>query len=63
MLTALRMIQDNIRYASISTGPGSYRPHPSDLVLERNFGDCKDKSLLLVNLLRGTSASMRTSRS
>src|SRR6185436_3385419 len=51
--------QDNIRYASISIGPGSYRPHPSDLVLERNFGDCKDKSLLLVNLLRGIGIDAR----
>ncbi|MEX0733937.1 MAG: DUF3857 domain-containing protein [Steroidobacteraceae bacterium] len=51
-LAALRMVQDEIRYASISIGPGSYRPNPPDLVLERNFGDCKDKSLLVVNLLR-----------
>lgn len=58
-LAALRMTQDNIRYASISIGPGSYRPHQSDLVLERNFGDCKDKSLLLVNLLQGIGLDAR----
>lgn len=52
VLAALRMIQDEIRYASISIGPGSFVPNPPDLVLERNFGDCKDKSLLVVGLLR-----------
>ena len=52
VLAALRMVQDEIRYASISIGPGSFIPNPPDLVLERNFGDCKDKSLLLVSLLR-----------
>lgn len=49
---ALRMVQDEIRYASISIGAGSFRPNPPDLVLERNFGDCKDKSLLLANMLQ-----------
>lgn len=59
-LAALRMVQDDIQYASISIGPGSYRPSPPELVLERNFGDCKDKSLLLVSLLRalGVDASV-----
>jgi len=58
-LSALRMIQDKIRYASISIGHGSYRPFPSDVVLERNFGDCKDKSLLLANLLQGIGVDAR----
>jgi hypothetical protein len=60
VLAALRRVQDEIRYASISIGPGSYRPRAPDLVLERNFGDCKDKSLLLVSLLRslGVDASV-----
>jgi hypothetical protein len=52
VLTALRMVQDEVRYASISIGPGSFRPSRPDVVLERNFGDCKDKSLLVASLLR-----------
>lgn len=59
VLRALRMVQDEIRYASISIGPGSYRPHAPDLVLERNFGDCKDKSLLLATVLRDIGIDAR----
>lgn len=56
---ALRMVQDEIRYASISIGAGSFRPNPPDLVLERNFGDCKDKSLLLANILQALGVDAR----
>lgn len=56
---ALRMVQDEIRYASISIGAGSFRPNPPDLVLERNFGDCKDKSLLLANILQALGVEAR----
>ena len=33
-------------------GIGGYRPHPPQQVMERRWGDCKDKALLLVDLLR-----------
>jgi hypothetical protein len=52
VLAALRFVQDEIRYASILIGPGSHRPSMPDQVIERRFGDCKDKSLLLTMLLR-----------
>lgn len=50
---ALRFVQDEVRYLGIELGPNSHQPHPPDEVLQRRFGDCKDKSLLLVVLLRG----------
>ncbi|RKH72402.1 DUF3857 domain-containing protein [Corallococcus interemptor] len=50
---ALRFVQDEVRYLGIEMGPNSHQPHPPDEVLERRFGDCKDKSLLLVTLLKG----------
>lgn len=51
-IRAIRFVQDEIRYLGIEAGPHSHRPHAPSLVLERRFGDCKDKSLLLVQLLR-----------
>lgn len=50
-LHALQFVQEQIRYVSISIGPGGFRPTPPQITLERRFGDCKDKSLLLATLL------------
>lgn len=49
---ALRFVQDEIRYLGIELGASSHRPHAPAEVLARRFGDCKDKSLLLVSFLR-----------
>lgn len=48
---ALRWVQDEIRYFSVSLGENSHRPQTPDEVLRRRFGDCKDKSVLLIALL------------
>lgn len=49
---ATRFVQDQIRYMGIEMGPYSHRPHAPVQVLKQRYGDCKDKSLLLVTLLR-----------
>jgi lipoprotein NlpI len=49
---ALEFVQSEIRYFSVSLGESSHRPSQPDLVLERRYGDCKDKSLLLMSLLK-----------
>jgi transglutaminase-like putative cysteine protease len=49
---ALRFVQDEVRYLGIELGQSSHRPHAPAEVFARRFGDCKDKSLLLVSLLR-----------
>jgi hypothetical protein len=49
---ALRFVQDDIRYTGIEIGAGAFRPTQPEAVLARRFGDCKDKVLLLVTLLR-----------
>lgn len=51
VLAALRRVQQEIAYTSISIGEGSHRPAAPEQVLERRFGDCKDKSVLLSALL------------
>ena len=47
----LRFVQSEIRYLGVEVGPGSHAPTSPDTVLERRFGDCKDKSLLTVTML------------
>jgi transglutaminase-like putative cysteine protease len=49
---AARWVQDEVRYFGMEVGDASHVPHAPELVLERRYGDCKDKSLLLVALLR-----------
>lgn len=49
---ALRFVQGEIRYLGVEIGAHSHQPHAPELVLVRRFGDCKDKTLLMVSLLR-----------
>lgn len=48
---ALHWVQDEIRYFSVSIGENSHRPQAPGTVLKRRYGDCKDKSYLLISLL------------
>ena len=52
VLHAIHFVQDDVRYLSISLGPHSVKPHVPKVILGQRFGDCKDKSYLLVELLR-----------
>ncbi len=45
-------VQNDIRYMGIESGIGSIKPFPPEQVVTQRFGDCKDKSLLLVSLLK-----------
>ena len=51
-LAALRYVQSNIRYLGLEVGIHSNQPYPIDVVLQRRFGDCKDKALLLCAMIR-----------
>jgi len=52
VMSALNFVQSEIRYTSISLGENSHRPTLPDEVLRHRYGDCKDKALLMVALLR-----------
>jgi hypothetical protein len=47
----LRYVQEDIRYVSVSIDEHTHAPYPVSTILERRFGDCKDKSVLLCRLL------------
>jgi TPR repeat protein/transglutaminase-like putative cysteine protease len=49
---ALKWVQEQVRYFSLSIGENSHRPASPETVLKRRYGDCKDKSYLLIALLR-----------
>ncbi|MDX8483059.1 transglutaminase family protein [Mesorhizobium sp. VK24D] len=51
MIQAMRLVQDEIRYVSLSMGSGSYIPRDPATVIQSGFGDCKDKALLLTSAL------------
>lgn len=50
-LTALRFVQDEIRYLALAEGMMGCQPMDPRVVLEKRWGDCKGKSLLLKTLL------------
>jgi hypothetical protein len=52
ILAALRFVQDDVRYFGIEIGDSTEKPADPSVVFSRRFGDCKDKSLLFVTILR-----------
>lgn len=49
---ALQWVQGEIRYYSVSLGESSHRPHSPAEVLRNRYGDCKDKTFLLMRILQ-----------
>ena len=52
ILAVLRFVQDDVRYFGIEIGDSTEKPADPSVVFARRFGDCKDKSLLFVTILR-----------
>jgi transglutaminase-like putative cysteine protease len=53
--SAVRFVQDEVRYMGIEMGEYSHRANLPENVLNHRYGDCKDKSLLLAALLTADS--------
>lgn len=51
ILGAIRYVQNEIRYLGFELGVNSYKPREPNEVLKLRYGDCKDKTLLLMTLL------------
>jgi hypothetical protein len=48
---AVRIVQNEVRYMGIEIGEYSHRANRPEKVYSQRYGDCKDKSLLLVSIL------------
>ena len=56
---ALQWVQTEIRYVSVALGESSHRPHAPAEVLRNRYGDCKDKSFLLMRILQSLGIPAR----
>jgi hypothetical protein len=45
-------VAQNIRYVALNMGAGGVVPHPASEILKNRYGDCKDKSTLLITMLK-----------
>lgn len=52
VLAVLRFVQEQVRYFGIELGESAAKPGDPSTVFARRFGDCKDKSLLFVSIMR-----------
>ncbi|QKJ30169.1 DUF3857 domain-containing protein [Mucilaginibacter mali] len=52
---AVKMVQDEVRYMGIEIGEYSHRANQPERVFNQRYGDCKDKALLLVSILRANN--------
>lgn len=48
----LFFVQGEIRYLGLELGANTHLPNPPGVVLARRFGDCKDKALLISEVLK-----------
>lgn len=49
---ALQYVQSEVRYVGIELGVNSHQAVKASRTLERRYGDCKDKTVLLISLLK-----------
>lgn len=52
IVNAIRFVQDKVRYLGFESGVNSHIPTKPLEVLRRRYGDCKDKSFLLSEILQ-----------
>ena len=52
IISALRFVQNEIRYMGLEIAINSHKPHHPDTVLKNRYGDCKDKTVLLISILK-----------
>jgi hypothetical protein len=45
-------VSQNIRYISVLLGPYTHKPHQANEIFQKRYGDCKDKTTLLLTMLK-----------
>lgn len=57
IVAALNYTQQKIRYVGLEMGVNSHKPTPAEETLELKYGDCKDKALFLIHVLKAMGIS------
>lgn len=52
VVAVLNYVQSDIRYLGIEMGTSSHKPSRASETLKRRYGDCKDKTVLLLSMLK-----------
>ena len=45
-------VSQNIRYIAVLLGPHTHKPHEAHQIFQKRYGDCKDKTVLLLTMLK-----------
>jgi hypothetical protein len=45
-------VSQNIRYIAVLLGPHTHKPHQVSEIFQKRYGDCKDKTVLLLTMLK-----------
>jgi hypothetical protein len=45
-------VSQNIRYIAVLLGPYTHKPHAASEIFHKRYGDCKDKTILLLTMLK-----------
>jgi hypothetical protein len=45
-------VSQNIRYIAVLLGPHTHKPHRASEIFKKRYGDCKDKTVLLLTMLK-----------
>jgi len=53
---ALKFTQQQIRYVGIELGVNSHLPTPANETVKLRYGDCKDKTVLLISILKAVTS-------
>ncbi|HLF15385.1 MAG TPA: transglutaminase-like domain-containing protein, partial [Bacteroidota bacterium] len=52
-------VRDDIRYVAVEIGKGRWQPRPAATTLHNRFGDCKDKTTLMREMLKAAGIPSR----
>lgn len=50
--TIFNFVSQNIRYIAVLLGPHTHKPHKASEIFQKRYGDCKDKTVLLLTMLK-----------
>jgi hypothetical protein len=45
-------VSQNVRYIAVLLGPHTHKPHAANDIFRKRYGDCKDKTVLLLTMLK-----------